>query len=55
MTQACKQGLIEARLYSSQLITDNQRYIQKLSDAQYELNVAEALLKEHLSNVAFLE
>lgn len=28
--EACKQGLIETRLNSGQLITDNQEYIQKL-------------------------
>lgn len=52
--EACKQGLIEARLNSGH-ITDSQGYVQKLLDTQYELKVAESLLHENLSKVVFLE
>jgi len=53
--ETLKLRLTEARLNSGQLIIDNNKYVQKLLDTQYELKVAENSLEEHLSDVTFLE
>jgi len=52
---SCKEELANARLNSGQLITDNQRYVQRLLDAHYNLMVSEESLEGHLGDVSFLK